>query len=298
MGKYLMGIISWLPPDEKLRAERREAHRKQIELVRDILPDVHIRIVAQCYREDEYIDDPNISYRKSDTPITMSAGRNLLLDLLYNSDFDWMILADDDLFIYEHYDYKEFFDAMAEGRFNSEIDWILPFNPAHDGFNKYVVDDELFQTHFKFGALRIPYDFPNIQFIKNLKKYHGKTMWYDEDLCPEKELCANEDLEFSLRMIREGFRGYVNYSIVKKDFGVWKSSIGTIEKGYSKEERKETQRIRRDHLISMFPELYRRSNGNIVWKDFIQRYNRSGKVLYIPRGEGKIIKDPKKQTLF
>ena len=72
-----VGIISYLPRNEKREARKHEIDRA-FENLKLVLPeDVKIYVVAQCYDESDYKE--GINYIKFDTGIGPSRARNKLL---------------------------------------------------------------------------------------------------------------------------------------------------------------------------------------------------------------------------
>jgi len=90
-------IISYLPDDEKLRKERLERHKKQLEYWRQF--DIEIVVFAQNYRDNDY--QPNITYIKNKGKLKLPGSvRNVCLEHFYNSNDDFTAILDDDTILY------------------------------------------------------------------------------------------------------------------------------------------------------------------------------------------------------
>ena len=109
-------IISYYPNDPVIRAHRKEAHLKQIKSIKAASPFARIYIVAQNYKEEDYLDDPQITYYKHE-PLGAMRARNTALNYFYNSNYDFCILSDDDTVVIPDFSAKAFIDELE---FNSE----------------------------------------------------------------------------------------------------------------------------------------------------------------------------------
>ena len=85
-----------MPDDEVDKIARKQAHLNQIKSIKAITPYVKIHIIAQNYKDEDYLDDPQIVYYKYGKLGAMKA-RNTALNIFYNSNYDFCILNDDDV---------------------------------------------------------------------------------------------------------------------------------------------------------------------------------------------------------
>jgi hypothetical protein len=88
-------IISYLPDNVEERNLRKQAHLNQIKSIKAVMPNVKIFIIAQNYKEEDYIKDPQIEYYNY-SPLGAMKARNIALKHFYDSDYDFCILNDDD----------------------------------------------------------------------------------------------------------------------------------------------------------------------------------------------------------
>lgn len=121
-------IISYMPNDEKLRKIRMNAHKLQIRNIKMITPNAKIYIIAQNYKDSEYINDPQITYKKFPKGIGAGKARNTALKWLYDSDYDFGIINDDDIYLKPNNSAINFFKDLeinSEEFINSPMDFCL-----------------------------------------------------------------------------------------------------------------------------------------------------------------------------
>ena len=107
--------ISYLPDDEEIRAVRKSAFEKCILDMKEITPNTRIYINAQNYKEEDYLDDPQITYLfKHEKGVGAQRARNELLEWFYNSNYEWMIISDDDSFLAPTESTKMFFKELEQ----------------------------------------------------------------------------------------------------------------------------------------------------------------------------------------
>ena len=122
---------------------------------------------------------------------------------------------------------------------------------------------------------------------------YGKEIYY-----PEVDPGSGESLEdvgFMLEWLKADLNWYTLQTMIRKSYCFSKSSIF----GTDQNKRNEVLSRCLDGLCERYKQdgLYRGKNGNIVWKDFNDHFNKSQKLLYIERNktieftEGEIPKE-------
>lgn len=272
----VIGQISYLPSNE-LRAQRHEAARVQIDWFNKVLPNEKIISVAQAYNESEYID--GVLYRKFDTPIGAGTARNVILNEFYNSDYDWLLLCDDDTVAYEYYNYKSFIkDVVNNPNKFDGIDAISALEPEYHPYKKLNYQDKNNLTHYKFEPRELNSGSAT-SLIRNIKKYYGKELYYPN--IDASTGFGREDMEFLFAWLKSDLTWYTMDTWIRKSLCFDKSSIF----GNNVKERDKILMQCLDNICARYKAdgLQRNINGQITWREFNDRYNKSAKVLYIER---------------
>lgn len=290
--KVFVGVISYLPDDVKLRSQRLCAVHKQYEWLTTLFKGVPIYCVAQSYNDNDYID--NINYIKYNKGIGAGNARNVILTEFYNSDCDWLFLCDDDTTSYEYYNYRSFINDVInnENKF-SGIDAISALEPEYYAYKKLNYMDRNNLTHYKFEP-RVLNSGSATSVIRNIKKFYGKELYFSDVDANKGE--GREDIEFLIAWLKNGFTWYTMVTWIRKSLCFDKSSIFGSDT-------KARDRILM-HDLDVICQRYKqfginRVNGKITWKNFNTMYNKSKKVLYIPREQHIIFEEnviPKLKT--
>lgn len=209
---YAFYIISYLPNDINRRGKRYKAHLEQIKNIRNLAPNAKIYVLAQNYKEAEYIDLPQIHYVKYSSGIGAQRARNEALKLLYSSDYDYGVITDDDICIEENNSAIQFFAEMGSNSkkfIDAGLDVIMP---RYLLFNEYDEDDvnnaELYSANWAFQKT-MQGQF-HMTFVRNFKKFYG-TEEYQKELDTEK-FEGFDDIEFLLTLAKKGY----NLSVCKQ----------------------------------------------------------------------------------
>lgn len=274
----LIGIISYLPNNE-VRTKRLEASRFQIEFMHNLLPNTQIMVVAQAYDESEYIDEDYIEYIKYDKGIGAGQARNVILKKFYNSNYDILFLCDDDTIWWDRYGANafliDFFEDLTKFQY---IDAVSAVEPEYHPYKKLNYQDKGNLTHYKFEPRELNSGSAT-SLIKNIKKLYGKEIYYPDTDANKGE--GREDIEFLLEWLKQGLTWYTMQTWIRKSLCFDKSSIfGTDTKARDKLLMHDL-----DVVCDKYKEdgLQRQVNGKITWSAFNERYNKSEKLLYIPR---------------
>ena len=274
----IIGQISYLPNNE-LRTKRFEAARTQIEWLHKVLPNVKITSVLQNYTDAEsdlIKSDDIISFSK---PIGAGKARNLILEKFYNSDYDWLFLCDDDTILDDKYHCENFIEELSnnEKKF-SGIDAVSAIEPEYHPYKKLNYEDKGNLTHFKFEPRELNSGSAT-SFIRNIKKFYGKEIYFPNIDANKGE--GREDMEMLFSWLKAGLTWYNMDTMIRKSLCFDKSSI------FGSDTKKRDKILMKclDSICERYAEdgISRGINGQITWKNFNERYNKSQKVLYIKR---------------
>ena len=293
----MIGQISYLPNNE-LRTKRFEAARTQIEWLHKVLPNVKITSVLQNYADAErdLIKSDNIIGFSN--PIGAGKARNLILEKFYNSDYDWLFLCDDDTILDDKYHYENFIEELSnnEKKF-SGIDAVSAIEPEYHPYKKLNYEDKGNLTHFKFEPRELNSGSAT-SFIRNIKKFYGKEIYFPNIDANKGE--GREDMEMLFSWLKAGLTWYNMDTMIRKSLCFDKSSI------FGSDTKKRDKILMKclDSICERYAEdgISRGINGQITWKNFNERYNKSQKVLYIKRDkpiefEDNVIPKPKKSNV-
>lgn len=293
----IIGQISYLP-DNELRTKRFEAARTQIEWLHKVLPNVKITSVLQNYTDAErdLIKSDNIIGFSN--PIGAGKARNLILEKFYNSDYDWLFLCDDDTILDDKYHYENFIEELSnnEKKF-SGIDAVSAIEPEYHPYKKLNYEDKGNLTHFKFEPRELNSGSAT-SFIRNIKKFYGKEIYFPNIDANKGE--GREDMEMLFSWLKAGLTWYNMDTMIRKSLCFDKSSI------FGADTKKRDKILMKclDSICERYAEdgISRGINGQITWKNFNERYNKSQKVLYIKRDkpiefEDNVIPKPKKSNV-
>ena len=293
----MIGQISYLPNNE-LRTKRFEAARTQIEWLHKVLPNVKILSVCQSYTQDECDMLGSDIYLSYDTPIGAGRARNKILEKFYNSDYDWLFLCDDDTILDDKYHYENFIEELSnnEKKF-SGIDAVSAIEPEYHPYKKLNYEDKGNLTHFKFEPRELNSGSAT-SFIRNIKKFYGKEIYFPNIDANKGE--GREDMEMLFSWLKAGLTWYNMDTMIRKSLCFDKSSI------FGADTKKRDKILMKclDNICERYAEdgISRGINGQITWKNFNERYNKSQKVLYIKRDkpiefEDNVIPKPKKSNV-
>lgn len=209
--KFAHFIISYLPNSDR-REGRREAHLKQIADIKEATPNARIYILAQGYKEEEYIDDPQITYLgKYEEGIGAQKARNELFKWFYASDYEYGIFSDDDAFIIPTPTVKNFYEELENNteKFTSrKIDIVYSRNMQYMPFNYNDINAiEFHNKNYHFGYARSGW--LCWVLMRNFKKAYDKEFYQNEEIDPTKSM-GYDDTDFSYTLIENGMHSYAN----------------------------------------------------------------------------------------
>jgi len=290
----MVGVISYLPNDDTVRPQRLTAVRTQNEWLNNLLPNTKIVSVCQNYT------DSDIEMLKSEIirfpdGIGAGAARNEILHRFYDSEYDWLLLCDDDTVAYPYYHYEDFIcDVVNNPDKFKGVDAISAVEPEYHPYKKLNFEDKANLTHYKFEPRELNSGSAT-SLIRNIRKYYEKQIYYPNVNANKGE--GREDMEFLFYWLKNSLTWYTMDTWIRKSLCFDRSSIF----GYDVKERDKILMHDLDVICERYKEdgLQRQTNGKITWKNFNDRYNKSKKVLYIERAvpiefEENVIPKPKK----
>ena len=175
-----IGIISYLPADEGKRIERKKVIQNSIKHLLKIFPADQIKVCAQNYKEEDYIDGLDYII-KSKEGFGCGGARNELLKIFYASDEDYCMLLDDDTVLYDTPCSRKLFELLNDKGFLrfKNVDAIC----GTETYNKKHVRISTAQLTFE----KMPFEQLNgLLIIKNFKKYYGEEHYYENTNCEDE----------------------------------------------------------------------------------------------------------------
>ena len=218
--KCLIGIISYLPADVELRSKRIETHVKQLNRLNELYPSFDIIQMDQQY-EPVDVDTCNsiISNNMRNVrhelhnKLGVSKARNNLLNIFYNSDYEFMMLLDDDTLIYPYYDSSRFFDDLLQFKEHKNVGMIRPLVPSMVPFKKtnYIQKDVIHDYWILNSSLGI--NPAGMIILSNLKKNFDIEVYFNENMKSENGE-GYEDYDFVLKLRELNIPTYMCKQIV------------------------------------------------------------------------------------
>ena len=275
----MVGIVSYLPDNEQIRKKRLDAIKIQAEYIRKVYPDNEFVVVAQNYKENDFISDMDITYIVSETPLGAGKARNVILETFYKSNYDFLMLCDDDTIWYPYYDIEGFFyhiNSKPEDFYS--VMGISLLEPEYHPYKKSNYEDKRVLQSHRF----IPRELNSgsaCGFILNIYKHKGTDLYFQNIDANNGE--GREDIDFLIRWLLKGYTWYTLTTGIKKNLNMNVSSIF----GDDVEKRDFILQKDLDALCSQYKDygLSRDSKGKITWRNFNNNHNNSSKLLYIDR---------------
>lgn len=283
---YMVGIISYMPETDRGK-QRIPIHEIQLRWLEELA--TKVRDEFDVYRvESAWGPTANAKLTSSlnikpivESQHTCAVNRNFLLEIFYNSDYDWLFLLDDDRVFYDHYRYQDWFDDLSTPavmnlcKSGYMISCILPM---YEPFKKVNYEWENRETHWYISKDPIHGSLQSV-FIPNIKKYLGKEIYFDKNTAAQLDE-PPEDTMFQLDWIKAGGRCIRNRFLIGKEVG---QSSG--EKSLIYDNLEERRKIEEGHSAwfeRYLKELYPRNPRCWTRRGFLSQYNPEVR-LSIPR---------------
>lgn len=280
--KLLVGIISYLPNDTVKRTKRLKASAQQLEWLHKIYSKPQILFIAQNYTESELpLQYDNITIERYERGLGCGGARNKVLDKFYPSDYDWLLLMDDDTIIDDKYSPEIFMHDIIDNfeKFDN-IDAINAVEPEYQPYKKNNFADKANLTYYKFTRRPINSGSATL-LLRNPKKYFNEEPYFSN---PDANIGeGTEDVEFRLDWIHAKHTWYTMETWIRKSLAFNDSTI------WLRTPEENTQMLLADlsNICERYKDwgLHKDARGKIVWSDFNAKYNHSEQVLYIPRSK-------------
>jgi len=233
MSGVVFGTVSYLGDDTRFLEQRVKMHSRQVEWIDEIQAKMQAKgapalpwwRVEQCWNDErkellkssgDYLESLEYTDR-----IPLGRARNILLEKFYNSDYDWIVMMDDDMGLYDHYDGYEMLWNLAEPRFIElarQAYILMPFPAYWNGFTEEVNKFGKSETHWLF--LRTIHTCTPFACFPNIKKHRGIEVWFDGETECALPGEAPEDLKFGIDWIKAtGGRWLECRNMIGKSFG-------------------------------------------------------------------------------
>lgn len=278
-------IISYRAPkwsDEEWN-KRHSKHKFQVEYFKSKGLDIYV--FAQFYDEKDKIEGVTYLEWNGERHLPGEA-RNVCLKHFYESEQDFMLMLDDEITILEkvynksHEDGINFikeFQKMDIVDFKN-IDVFGTLLPTRDAYGLTFEENKTeFQNSWVFK--RRPHLCGQAVFLKNLKKYYDKEMYFPENWKTEDgDVLIGEDQAFSINLQLNGFNSFQLQNIVLNDLGVKISTYAPSDK----EELTKAFIKGKLALLKAFPELSKKDlldgKFQILYSKFAKKYNPYQKI--------------------
>lgn len=223
MKKISCGVISYLGEAE-VREQRWDMQVKQLEWLKKIDIFESIDIIAMEWTEEEikFAKDQDeriiiIEYSK----MPQGIARNKLLERLYESDYDWELILDNDSVLYNrHMSGNNFFNEIVQSEelWQSAVDVIIPIEPRREPFTaEYKLNKDKVDHNFVFKLT--PGMKTSFFIIRNFDKFHKVREYFDESFI------MLEDYEKAVDFAFKGYGIYKCKNIVLKEYGTAVSTL-------------------------------------------------------------------------
>ena len=280
--KLLVGIISYLPSDTTKRTKRLKASTLQLEWLHKVYNKPNVLFIAQNYAENELpIKYENIIIDRYDKGLGCGGARNKVLEKFYSSDYDWLLLMDDDTIIDDKYFPELFMHDIIDNfeKFNG-IDAVNAVEPEYQPYKKNNYIDKANLTHYKFTKRPINSGSATL-LLRNPRKYFNEEPYFSN---PDANIGeGTEDVEFRLDWVHAGHTWYTMETWIRKSLAFNDSTI------WLRTPEENTQMLLADlsNICERYKDwgLYKDAKNRIVWSDFNARYNHSETVMYVPRNK-------------
>ena len=273
----MLGVISYLPDDANKREMRKSMIKKAL-------------LNNSClfkYEKDKYVILQNYTKKEAEVwkgftkiyrkPLGAAKARNILLDILENSDSRWLWLMDDDIMFYDYYGISKMVREFNDNPRLEYIDIVTFLDPRFRGFRNILDGKKDIDRYIYFLSQQTMNTSTNSYLIRNARQANKKSIRFIEDY---KEKQIREDIAFLLDNLDEGKVLLTCPEIVFK----WDSADGgTIKKNKSSQEwifQLPPHQLEKG-LAKKYGLSYNAINGNINfgrYKRVIRRLSKSTKV--------------------
>lgn len=222
MTPFALYIVSFLDTlDEEKRAARLAVHNEQLDnwLTHTTLP---IHIVAMNYREGDHRTDPRISYFDRG-PLKTAEARTVAFDHFYASEAEWMVMADNDSWLYRDEQHNSSYGLFSEMAAQLEryrnIGVFFPINPQKSPFTELLAGDLHTDNHVFKRAMDLK---GSLFCVRNFRKAGEAELW------PDTSFTWCEDGKLAFDAVALGHRVMRCENIVLLEKGLVSSSYAGV----------------------------------------------------------------------
>lgn len=294
MSGLMIGMISYLPDDEPRRSIRWKQTIKTIKNVCMVASWIgrNLDLAITNWKEKEFKEAEGLNISFHTIPLEergVAKSRNTLLKAFYDSDFDYLLMCDDDIAFYPHYDIENFFHLINEEPqrlLNAGLYYICAVLASYAPYKEKNMNDRDFENNWVFTAGGNTAGMCPQIFV-NLKKYFDTEIYQKEVL--NKMGMGGDDTVYTIELMEMGLMPYTLTSLI----------AGTTEVASTAwEEKKSKQEMLKqavweegqptlDWLIAHYPKLRQRTKYKL---DFSGYYPKHEKRLLVPRDEQYVFK--------
>ena len=231
LGNFIVGTISYLPEDSPRTEKRIQFHERQLRWLESLgLPFDYYRVESEwCLAAKERLTTSLSCTSIETAQHPPGYNRNLLLEVLYNSDADWLVCLDDDRQLYPMYGGDRFFrdlDTPAVRKLAEQGYLITCTPPNFEPFKKDVCGWKYRETHW-YLFRETPYGFLQVCFIPNLVKFGMKPIYFNgETACLEGD--PPEDVQFELDWLIAKHPIVRNKNLIMQEIGQTNADLSSL----------------------------------------------------------------------
>jgi hypothetical protein len=165
-----------------------------------------VTVLAMNYPHTFSYTHPKIQFIHTNK-IRVAVARNILLNMFFNTDDEWCIIADNDSWLDSHLD---FITEISNTKFDKRTATLMPLLPSL--FSIDTVKNEL-------TYLDDPNFISTVAFYRNLPKHGIEPVFYDTSFT------INEDVDFGFRILERNLKNYYLPQVSIQSLGTTNSTL-------------------------------------------------------------------------
>lgn len=291
--KFMVATLSYLPDTLSNLEKRIEFHKEQLRWLESLDIDFEYYRLESDWGDTAKTDlelVPKLSYHPIVTgPHPCGCNRSLILDVFYETDYDWLICLDDDRSLYPHYSPRDFFLDLDTDPFTNLAKsgyLIVCLDPIYMPFKKDNYLWKYHETHWRLHT-EVPHGCLQVCFIPNLKKYGYTPIYFDRETRAQAGE-APEDLKFELDWLLARHPIIKCPNLIMKEIGQAGGNGSTIYRDLR--DRREIESTQKEWYLNYMKEMLPRNPE--LWKPgaLNKRRNPTFTTL-VPRSKPYVFKD-------
>ena len=253
---FMVGTISYLPGNSEKTDARIGYHENQLRWLEGIGIDFpYYRVESDwCDKARETLTTSLDLHSIQEPQHYPGYNRNLLLDVLYKSNFDWLVCLDDDRDLYPLYDGDSFFRDLGTKpvvNLAKQGYLITCLSPVVEPFKKVNYEWQHKNTHW-YITKEASFGFLQICFIPNLVKFGYKPVWFDGDTpCLKGDVPEDTKFQYDWLLAKHGM--LKNRNLIVREGGNGKNSSVFRDEDHRKECHESHAEWAVDYLIKRSP---------------------------------------------